>query len=213
MNLINIILHLDLYLESLVSAYPYQIYFILFLVIFCETGLVITPFLPGDSLLFVAGGLASIGKLNIGLLSIIIIVGSFLGDNCNFLLGRFIGHRLFQNKSSKIFRQDILVKTHDFYKQHGVSMIIFARFIPLIRTFAPFVAGIGEMKYLKFILFSLIASCLWVLIFLFGGFLFANIPLIKNNMSGFILIVMLVSIIPIIKMLYKDFFKKGRKFL
>jgi membrane-associated protein len=210
MNLVDAILHLDIYLDAMVNTYHTQIYFILFLVIFCETGLVVTPFLPGDSLLFIAGGLASTGQLNIILLAIIIIIGAFLGDNCNFILGRFIGHKLFNNKGSKIFRHDILEKTHVFYEKHGASMVIFARFVPLIRTFAPFVAGVGEMKYSKFIVFSLIASGLWVMIFLFGGFLFANIHFIKHNMSIFILFIMILSLLPIVKIFYKDFYKKGQ---
>lgn len=208
MNIVDLIIHLDKYLEIMIKTYDTYMYIILFLVIFCETGLVITPFLPGDSLLFIAGGLASNGQLNILMLTIIIIIAAFLGDNCNFAIGNFIGHKLFINKDSKIFRKDILDKTHQFYEKHGTSMVILARFIPLIRTFAPFVAGFGEMKYSKFIIFSLLASFLWVIIFLYGGFLFANIPLIKQHMSLLILIIMIISVLPMIRMFYKDFFRK-----
>jgi membrane-associated protein len=209
MNIIDLLIHLDKYLEILVKTYDIYIYIILFLVIFCETGLVVTPFLPGDSLLFIAGGLSAIGQLNIFGLTFVIIIAAFLGDNCNFAIGNFIGHKLFIKKDSKIFRKDILDKTHIFYEKHGTSMVIWARFIPLIRTFAPFVAGLGKMKYSKFILFSLIASFLWVTVFLYGGFLLANIPIIKQNMSILIFIIMVMSFLPIVKMFYKDFFRKG----
>ena len=147
MHFLDLILHLDKYLAIALANYHTYIYMIIFVVIFCETGLVITPFLPGDSLLFIAGSLAVSGGMNIYILAITIFVATFCGDNCNFFIGKFIGERLFKNPQSKIFRRDILQKTHDFYEKNGRMTIIVARFVPLIRTFAPFVAGLGKMHY------------------------------------------------------------------
>lgn len=204
MDLLQVILHLDKYLITVVIQYHNYFYLILFLVIFCETGLVITPFLPGDSLLFLAGGLSASGGLSFSITAITIAVAAFLGDNCNFFIGRFLGKQLFKNPNSKIFRQDILKRTHEFYERHGRKTILLARFVPLIRTFAPFVAGIGTMPYIRFIGFSLFASLLWVSILLGGGYLFGNIPLIKEHLSLVILIVMIVSVIPVVKMVWDE---------
>jgi membrane-associated protein len=179
-------------------------------VIFCETGLVVTPFLPGDSLLFVAGAFAGAGQLHIGVLIVILILAAFLGDNTNFIFGKFVGDKLFSNPNSEIFRRDILAKTHEFYERHGSKAIIIARFIPLVRTFAPFVAGLGHMTYRKFVSFSLIASLLWVVIFLCGGFLFGNIPVIKEHMSLIIMAVMVISVLPALKMIWDAKFKTGK---
>ncbi len=208
MDFINIILHLDKYLGVVLANYHNYFYVLFFLVIFCETGLVVTPFLPGDSLLFVAGAFAGTGQLHLGSLAVILIIAAFCGDNANFFLGKFIGQKLFANPNSKIFRKDILDKTHEFYEKHGSKAIIIARFIPLVRTFAPFVAGVGQMTYRRFVSFSLIASFLWVIIFLIGGYLFGNIPVIKEHMSLIILAVMVVSVIPAIKMILEAKFKK-----
>ena len=204
MDLLQIILHLDKYLITVISQYHNYFYLILFLVIFCETGLVIAPFLPGDSLLFLAGGLSASGGLSFLITAITIAAAAFLGDNCNFFIGRFLGKQLFKNPTSKIFRQDILKRTHEFYEHHGRKTILLARFVPLIRTFAPFVAGLGTMPYLRFIGFSLLASLLWVSILLGGGYLFGNIPLIKEHLSLVILIVMIVSVIPVVKMVWDE---------
>lgn len=210
MHFLQLILHLDKYLGAVVNQYHNYFYAILFGVIFCETGLVVTPFLPGDSLLFVAGGLAATGSLNFTILAIIIFAGAFLGDNSNFFIGKFMGMALFKNPKSKIFRRDILNKTHDFYERHGRKTVVLARFIPLIRTFAPFVAGVGHMRYSRFIGFSLLGSFLWVLLFLGGGFLFGNLPIIKNHLSLIILIVMILSLIPILKLLISEFFPRNK---
>jgi membrane-associated protein len=207
-DIINIILHLDKYIGFVLVNYHSYFYLLFFLVIFCETGLIITPFLPGDSLLFVAGAFAGTGQLHIVLLTGILILATFLGDNTNFFVGRIVGQRLFLNPRSKIFRKDILNKTHEFYERHGQKAIIIARFIPLVRTFAPFVAGVGQMTYRKFVLFSLIASLLWVIIFLLGGYLFGNIPVVKEHMSLIILAVMVISVLPALKMLWDSKFKK-----
>lgn len=208
MEIIHLILHLDKYIGVVVNTYHNYFYLLLFLVIFCETGLVITPFLPGDSLLFVTGGLASAGILDFHFLAFTIFIAAFFGDNSNFFIGKFLGTKLFKNPTSKIFRRKLLDKTHVFYEKHGVQTIIIARFIPLIRTFAPFVAGIAEMRYIIFIFFSFISSILWVTIFLGGGFLFGNLPMIKNHLSLIILVVMVVSIIPMLKTISHEFYRK-----
>jgi membrane-associated protein len=199
MEYLNLILHLDKYLVTAVTQYHAYIYIILFIIIFCETGLVVTPFLPGDSLLFVAGGIAATGQLDFVKLIIIIFLAAFCGDNSNFFIGKFIGDKLFANPKSKIFRQDLLKKTHNFYERHGRATVIIARFIPLIRTFAPFVAGLGHMTYSRFIIFSSLGSVLWVSVFLGGGYVFGNLPLIKDHLSIVILIVMIISVLPAIK--------------
>jgi len=208
MTFIDLILHLDKYLVQAVNTYHYYFYVILFLVIFCETGLVVTPFLPGDSLLFLAGGLAGSGNLDFTILAATIFVAAFLGDNCNFFVGRFIGMTLFKNPKSKIFRQDLLKRTHEFYERNGHKTVVLARFVPLIRTFAPFVAGVGYMKYSRFISFSILGSFLWVTILLGGGYLFGNLPIVKLHLSLVILFVLIASVLPIIKIVY-DEWKRG----
>ena len=202
MEYLNLILHLDTYLPILIAQYHTYIYVILFIIIFCETGIVVTPFLPGDSLLFVAGGIASTGQLNFGTLIAIIFIATFCGDNSNFFIGKLIGDKMFNNPNSKIFRKDWLKKTHDFYEKNGRLTLIIARFIPFIRTFAPFVAGLGHMTYSRFIAFSFIGSTLWVVIFLGGGYAFGNLPFIKNNLSLIILVVMIISVLHAIKLVF-----------
>ena len=209
LDILAVILHLDKYIGVVLANYHSYFYLLFFLVIFCETGLVVTPFLPGDSLLFVAGAFAGSGQLHLGYLALILMLAAFLGDNSNFFLGKFIGQKLFAKPNSKIFRQDILAKTHEFFEQHGHKAIIIARFIPLLRTFAPFVAGISQMSYKRFVSFSLLASLLWVAIFLCGGYLFGNIPQVKQHLSLIILAVMLVSALPVFKMLWDSTFKKN----
>jgi membrane-associated protein len=207
MDLINLILHLDQHLATLVTTYHTYIYLLLLVIIFCETGLVITPFLPGDSLLFIAGSIAATGSLDIKLLSLTIMVAAFCGDNCNFLIGKFIGDKLFNNPQSKIFRRSILDKTHQFYDRHGGKTIIMARFVPLIRTFAPFVAGLGHMPYRRFIGFSIGASILWVAILLGGGYFLGNIPLVKQHLSIVILAILIISVLPGVKITLQEWLK------
>lgn len=211
MEILHLIMHLDKYIATAVAAYNNYFYVLLFIVIFCETGLVVTPFLPGDSLLLVTGGLAGTGELNLSILAVIIFAAAFLGDNSNFFIGKTLGNKLFKNKNSKIFRSDILDRTHNFYERHGIKTIIIARFIPLMRTFAPFVAGIAHMRYRQFISFSFVGSMLWVIIFLGGGFLFGNLPLVKNHLSLIILGVMVVSIIPMLKTVISEFLASQNK--
>ncbi|MDR1096649.1 MAG: DedA family protein [Tannerella sp.] len=196
--LIDFIIHIDVHLAELVRDYGAWIYGILFLVIFCETGLVVTPFLPGDSLLFVAGTLAALGDnhINVHLMVILLISAAILGDACNYLIGKFFGEKLFRNPDSKIFKQAYLKKTHDFYEKHGGKTIIIARFVPIVRTFAPFVAGMGKMSYPHFFSFNIIGGAAWVALFMYAGYFFGNVDFVKHNLSLLIIAIILVSVLP-----------------
>jgi membrane-associated protein len=197
-NLIDLILHLDVYLNLLVNNYGPWIYAILFLVIFCETGLVVTPFLPGDSLLFIAGAVAAGGGMDPVLLGALLMLAAVLGDSTNYVIGRTAGERLFSNPNSKIFRRDYLQKTQDFYDKHGGKTITLARFLPIIRTFAPFVAGIAHMPYLRFVGFSVFGTILWVGGLVTLGYYFGNVPFIKKNLSLLVIGIILLSLVPMI---------------
>jgi membrane-associated protein len=195
---IDLVLHLDIHLADLIARYGVWIYAILFLIIFCETGLVVTPFLPGDSLLFVAGTLAAISSnhINVHLMILLLISAAILGDNCNYFMGKFFGKKLFSNPRSKIFKQAYLEKTHVFYEKHGGKTIFLARFIPIIRTFTPFVAGMGKMTYVRFIGFCLIAGVVWVSAFMYAGYFFGELDFVKNNLSVLIVAIIFVSLLP-----------------
>jgi membrane-associated protein len=197
-NPLDIILHLDVYLDMLVTNYGTWVYAILFLVIFCETGLVVTPFLPGDSLLFIAGAVAAGGGLDPVLLGCLLMAAAILGDSTNYVIGRTVGDKLFKNPHSKIFRRDYLTKTHEFYERHGGKTVTLARFLPIIRTFAPFVAGLGKMNYLRFVSFSVLGSILWVGSLVTLGYFFGNIPFIKKNLTLLVLVIILISLAPMI---------------
>jgi membrane-associated protein len=197
-NPIDIILHLDVYLDMLVTNYGTWIYAILFLVIFCETGLVVTPFLPGDSLLFIAGAVAAGGGMDPVLVGGLLMLAAILGDSTNYVIGRTAGEKLFSNPNSKIFRRDYLQKTHDFYDRHGGKTVTLARFLPIIRTFAPFVAGIGKMPYLRFFTFSVLGTIAWVGGLVTLGYFFGNVPFIKKNLSLLVVAIILVSLVPMI---------------
>ncbi len=194
---IDIILHLDKHLLELTQQYGVWVYGILFLIIFCETGLVITPFLPGDSLLFVAGALCGMGSLELQMLAPLLIVAAFSGDNTNYWIGRLVGTRLL-SRSNGLIKREYLDKTHAFYEKHGGKTILFARFLPIIRTFAPFVAGIGAMHYRLFVLFSALGSLLWIGSLTVAGYFFGNIPIIKNNLTLMILAIIFISLLPAI---------------
>ena len=193
---IDIVLHLDKHLLWLTQNYGSWVYAILFAIIFCETGLVVTPFLPGDSLLFVAGTLAAAGAMDVHGLFAALACASFSGDNLNYWVGRFIGPRVFSSERSRLFNRRHLERTHAFYDKHGGKAIVIARFMPIIRTFAPFVAGIGRMHYLRFIAYSFAGSVLWISFFLYGGYYFGNIPLVKQNLTVFIVAIVLISVLP-----------------
>ena len=192
----GLLTHLDQHLLSLLQNYGGWIYLILFLIIFCETGLVVTPFLPGDSLLFVTGTLAATGALNVQGIAVLLMAASFSGDNSNYWIGRYLGPKVLRKEQSRFFNRSYLEKTQRFYEKHGGKTILIARFIPIIRTFAPFVAGIGRMRYLRFVLYSLGGSVFWISFFVFGGFYFGNVPLVKQNLTAFIVLIIFVSILP-----------------
>ena len=197
-NPLDLILHLDVYLDLLVTNYGPWIYAILFLVIFCETGLVVMPFLPGDSLLFIAGAVAAGGGMDPVLLAGLLMAAAILGDSTNYLVGRTVGEKLFSSPNSKIFRRDYLNQTHAFYAKHGGKTVTLARFLPILRTFAPFVAGIGKMHYPRFLGFSVLGSILWVGGLVTLGYFFGNVPVIKKNLTLLIVAIILLSLLPMI---------------
>jgi len=196
--LVDFILHIDVHLAELVAQYGIWIYAILFLILFCETGLVVTPFLPGDSLLFVAGALAALpgNDLNVHLMVTLLVIAAILGDAVNYTIGRLFGEKLFSNPNSKIFRRSYLDKTHAFYDRHGGKTIILARFVPIVRTFAPFVAGMGHMSYRHFALYNVTGALLWVLLFSYAGYLFGDLPVVQENLKLLIVGIIVVSILP-----------------
>lgn len=204
--LIDFIIHIDVHLAELVAQYGVWIYAILFVIIFCETGLVVTPFLPGDSLLFVAGTLAAIGQnnINVHLMVLLLISAAILGDLCNYLIGKFFGEKLFRNPDSKVFKQSYLDKTHEFYAKHGGKTIILARFVPIIRTFAPFVAGMGKMCYKQFGFYNIIGGIVWVSLFMYAGYFFGGLEIVQKNLQILIVLIIVVSIIPAIVEVWKN---------
>ncbi|MFA7894511.1 DedA family protein [Pseudomonas putida] len=197
-NPLDLILHLDAYLDLLVTNYGPWIYAILFAVIFCETGLVVMPFLPGDSLLFIAGAVAAGGGMDPVLLAGLLMIAAILGDSTNYVIGRTAGERLFSNPNSKIFRRDYLQRTHDFYERHGGKTVTMARFLPILRTFAPFVAGIARMHYPRFLGFSIVGTLLWVGGLVTLGYFFGNVPFIKQHLSLMVVGIILLSLVPMI---------------
>ncbi|HEY5527283.1 MAG TPA: DedA family protein [Candidatus Anoxymicrobiaceae bacterium] len=198
--LIDFFLHLDSNLASFVSTYHLWTYLILFIIIFCETGLVVTPFLPGDSLIFAAAALAASPKhpLNIFLLWIILCAAAIIGDTVNYWIGKKLGHKFFRKEDARVLKRKYLDDTHDFYAKHGVATIVLARFVPIIRTIAPFVAGMGEMSYPTFFLYNVIGGVAWVSLFTVTGYFFGTIPFIKRNFSFVIIAVVLISIVPLV---------------
>lgn len=196
--LIDFIMHLDKHLVEIFHIFGVWTYLILFVIIFCETGLVITPFLPGDSLLFVVGTLSVAPKgLKISICYILLIAAAILGDTINYHIGKFLGHKIV-SLNSRFINKEGLEKTQRFYEKHGGKTIVLSRFLPIIRTFAPFVAGMGDMNYSRFISFNIIGGTSWVTIFLFGGFFFGNIPAVKNNFSIVIFAIIFISALPAI---------------
>ncbi|MBI2486898.1 MAG: DedA family protein [Deltaproteobacteria bacterium] len=195
-DLIDILLHFDKYLDLIIRNYGTWTYLLLFLIIFCETGLVITPFLPGDSLLFAAGTFAAIGSLDAGLLVISLSIAAIAGDNVNYWVGHFIGPKAFNKEKSRFLNKEYLDRTYEFYEKFGGKTIIIARFLPIIRTFAPFVAGIGRMTYWRFTIYNITGGIIWILTFVLGGYLFGNIPLIKNNFKLVIIAIIIISLLP-----------------
>jgi membrane-associated protein len=196
--LLDVVLHLDVHLLALTQQYGVWVYAILFLIIFSETGLIIFPFLPGDSLIFVAGALCGIAALDIYILLPLLMMAAFMGDNTNYWIGRLVGKRLVKFGNSRLIKHEHLDKTHAFHKKHGGKTIIFARFLPIVRTFAPFVAGIARMHYRLFVMFSALGSVAWISFFLIGGYFLGNVPVIKNNLTIMVLVIVFISVFPAI---------------
>lgn len=194
---IDIILHLDTYLNSFVSTYGVLTYAVLFIIIFAETGFVVTPFLPGDSLLFAAGAIASLGALNISVIILLLLVAAISGDTFNYWIGHFFGRKIVDNPKIKFINQEHIDKTEQFYKKYGGKTIILARFIPIVRTFAPFVAGVGSMNYRKFITYNIFGGVLWVMLFTLLGYFFGNIQIIQENFHYAVFTIIGLSMVPI----------------
>lgn len=195
-NFIEIFLHLDKNLNEIIQSYGTLTYLILFLIIFCETGLVVTPILPGDSLLFAAGTFAAIGSLNIATIFFLLAIAAISGDTVNYWIGHFVGPKVFAQEKNRFFKKEYLERTHQFYEKYGGKTIILARFVPIVRTFAPFVAGIGAMTYLKFISYNIIGGIMWIALFTFGGYYFGNLPAVKHNFTLVIFAIIFISILP-----------------
>ena len=194
----DILIHLDKYLDSIIRSYGSLTYGILFLIVFCETGLVITPILPGDSLLFATGTVAALGSLDLSLIIILLSIAAIAGDTVNYWIGYLVGPKVFSKEKSRLFNKEYLDRTHRFYQKYGGKTIIIARFIPIIRTFAPFVAGVGRMTYKRFIIYNVLGGIGWIVTFVLGGYFFGNIPLVKNNFALIILAIIIISILPAI---------------
>jgi membrane-associated protein len=193
---VDIVVNLDEHLQAWVAAYGAWIYLILFLIVFCETGLVVTPFLPGDSLLFVAGTIAAAGGMNVHLLVVLLIIAAILGDAVNYAFGRYVGPRVFSQQQSRWLNPRHLQRAHAFYEKHGGKTIVIARFVPIVRTYAPFVAGAASMTYPKFAFYNVSGAILWVVSLAYAGYFFGNLPLIKDNLSLVIIGIIVLSIMP-----------------
>ncbi len=209
-QIIDFILHIDVHLQEIIIQYGAWTYAILFLIIFCETGLVITPFLPGDSLLFAAGTFAATGSLDVFWLFVLLSIAAFLGDTVNYWFGAIVGPKVFQKTNVRWLNIDYLNRTHQFYEKHGGKTIIFARFIPIIRTFAPFVAGIGKMNYFRFISYNIFGGIFWVACFVFGGFYFGNLPAVKNHFTLVIVAIIVISVLPAVFEFLRHRFQKNK---
>jgi len=195
---VDVVLHLREHIGDLIAQYGPQIYIIFFLVVFCETGLVLTPFLPGDSLLFTAGAFSALGQLNIGLMFALLSAAAILGDTVNYWIGHYLGPKVFRWKKSRLFNPAHLQRTHAFYEKYGGKTIILARFVPIVRTFAPFVAGVGAMTYSKFILYNIVGALAWVAICLFAGYWFGNMPWVARHFEIVLIGIIFVSVLPMV---------------
>jgi membrane-associated protein len=203
-ELLDLVLHLDQHLDQLIRSSGAATYAILFLIIFCETGLVVTPFLPGDSLLFAAGALAARGSLQLWWLMGLLSVAAVAGDALNYWIGRSFGARIFSGRGRRLVKQEYYDRTHEFFERHGARTIILARFAPVFRTFAPFVAGVGRMTYRRFALYNVSGGLLWIGAFVLGGYLFGNLPVVRRHFSLVVLGVIIVSVMPIVASLWQE---------
>jgi membrane-associated protein len=208
--IIDFVMHIDVHLGAIIKDYGIWTYLILFLIIFCETGLVVTPVLPGDSLLFAAGTFAAIGSLDVLWLFILLSVAAVAGDTVNYWIGCFVGPKVFHGEGVRFLNREYLDRTHQFYEKYGGKTIIIARFVPIIRTFAPFVAGIGSMTYGRFISYNVIGGIAWIAICVFAGFYFGNLPIIKKNFSLVILAIIIISMLPGAIEIIRHKYGKGR---
>ena len=195
-SLIDFVLHIDQHLIELTQTYGLWIYAILFLIVFCETGLVVTPFLPGDSLLFAAGAVAALGGMNVHIAAALLLAAAVIGDAVNFAIGKYFGEKLFAKPDSRVFKREYLDKTHAFYEKYGGKTIILARFVPIVRTFAPFVAGMGKMHYGRFIRYNIIGALMWVGLLTYAGYFFGELPVVKNNFGLVVIGIIVVSVLP-----------------
>lgn len=205
----DFILNIDKHLELIIQQYGFWVYLLIFIIIFCETGLVVTPFLPGDSLLFALGTLAATGSLNLPLTYGIICAGAILGNIVNYQIGYFVGPKIFYKENVRFLNKEHLNRTRLFYERHGGKTVVISRFLPIFRTFAPFVAGIGRMNYIRFTFFNIIGCIAWVTTFLVGGYYFGNIPVIKNNFALVIIAIIIISALPALIEFLKHKFKNA----
>lgn len=196
LNFIDIFIHLDQHLSLLIQSFGGWAYLIVFLVIFCETGLVVTPILPGDSLLFGLGAFAAMGALKVEWLFVMLSIAAIAGDTVNYMIGHYVGPRVFARESGRFFKKEYLERTHRFYEKYGGKTIVIARFVPIIRTFAPFVAGIGSMTYSRFIVYNIVSGISWIAVFIFGGYYFGNLSIVKRNFTLVIFAIIFISILP-----------------
>jgi membrane-associated protein len=208
LTFIDIILHVDKYLDMIIQSFGIWSYVILFLIVFCETGLVVTPFLPGDSLLFAAGALAAIGSFDVTLLLIIFSTAAIVGDNVNYWVGHFVGPKIFNKENVPLLNKKYLDQTHEFYERHGGKTVILGRFVPIIRTFMPFVAGLGRMTYPRFLVYDIFSGILWPILFVLSGYFFGNLPFVKKYFSLVIIAIILISVTPILYQVLRMRFKK-----
>ncbi|MBS3127616.1 DedA family protein [Candidatus Woesearchaeota archaeon] len=211
LTFIDILLHLDTHLQWVIQTYDVWTYALLFLVIFCETGLIIAPFLPGDSLLFAAGTFAALGSLDLALLFFVLFTAAVLGDFVNYSTGRYMGPRIFKKEDSFFFHKDYLLHTEQFYESHGPKTIILARFMPVIRTFAPFVAGIGKMKRTLFVFYNVLGALLWCVVFILGGYYFGLLPFVQEHFTLVLLLIIFLSFLPLFKALFSAWRSKRKE--
>ena len=194
----DLLVNLDQHLAALLQQHGAWVYLILFVIIFSETGLVVAPFLPGDSLLFVAGALAAAGGMDVHLLALVLVIAAVLGNTVNYSIGYYVGPRVFHWEGSRFFNRKALDRAHAFYERHGGKTIVITRFVPILRTFAPFVAGIGRMSHLSFFAYNLAGALAWVLSLVYAGYWFGNVPVVKQNLSVFVLGVIVLSVMPLV---------------